>query len=534
MRIIYSTILFILIAFSANAQPSQDSLLVQLDRHIDLDDTYIKQKENRIWEINQKLHLSEDDPHKLFNSYIDLFEEYKSYKYDSAHNYALKSLDIATKLNNKLYTIKANEAVVFCLLSSGLFKEAFDMMKNTDITNAPDQVKRDHYALWARLYYDIADYNNDEPFRSEYIEKGNQYSDSVLHIQSMQSIDWWYSYGLQQMKKDNYKRAIEAFTTLINIRDIDDHLYAITTSSLAHAYLLMGDREQSKQNLIRAAIGDLKSVTKETTALCNLAIILYEDGDIDRAYKYIKIAMEDANFYNARHRKLQVGAILPIIEQVRFDTVEKQRNTLMWLVGSISLLFVLLLIATIVIYKQIKKVRKARKTIVNQNEQLIQTNSQLNEVSNIKDEYIGYSFYIHSEYIDKLEGLYKQVNRKVAARQYEDLRSAFKESDLQKERKNMYASFDETFLRIFPTFIHAYNAMFEPIDQVQTENNKSLTAEMRIFALIRLGIYESDRIAKFLNYSVNTINTYKTKVKNKSIVSNELFEQKIMEIKSVQ
>ncbi len=236
--------------------------------------------------------------------------------------------------------------------------------------------------------------------------------------------------------------------------------------------------------------------------------------------------MNDANFYNARHRKIEVGSILPIIEKERFDAVEKQRNILIRSMFFISFLFLLLLIATIIIYKQFKKVIKARTIIGKQNKQLLQTNMQLIEVSNIKDEYIGYSFYINSEYIDKLEQLFKLVNRKIAARQYDDLRLFFKEADLQKERKNMYASFDETFLRLFPTFIDSYNKLFDSHDRVQPENSKSLTAEMRIFALIRLGIYESERIAKFLNYFVNTINTYKTKVKNKSIISNEQFEKK--------
>ncbi|MDH6304579.1 tetratricopeptide (TPR) repeat protein [Parabacteroides sp. PF5-5] len=528
------TCIIILLFYILNAQAAQpvDTLLAELDHYIYLNDSYTEEKEQKIADIKKNLDQPFSTQDNLFETYIQLFDEYKSYKYDSAYSYANRSLEIALQVKNPVYKIKSNEALVFCFLSSGLFKEAFDMMSSTDVSTASTAIKREHYNLWARLYYDIADYNNEDPFRSEYIAKGNLYSDSVLHIQSMQDIDWWYAYGLQQLKKENYQRAIEAFTTLINIKDIDDHLYAITASTMGHAYSAVGNREQSKICLIQAAIGDIKSVTKETTALRNLAVLLYEDGDIQRANKYIKLALDDANFYNARHRKLEIGSILPIIEQERFEAVEKQRNVLILSVISISLLFVLLLVATVIIYKQIKRVRKARKTIGEQNEQLILTNNQLTEVSNIKDEYIGYSFYMNSGYIDKLEGLYKLVNRKIAARQYEDLRSSFKESDLQKERKNMYSSFDETFLKLFPSFIQAYNNLFQPDDRVIPENSKSLTAEMRIFALIRLGIYESERIAQFLNYSVNTINTYKTKVKNKSIVPNEQFEQKIMEIRS--
>jgi len=98
----------------------------------------------------------------------------------------------------------------------------------------------------------------------------------------------------------------------------------------------------------------------------------------------------------------------------------------------------------------------------------------------------------------------------------------------------MYTTFDQTFLKLFPDFTNEYKLLFPPeeVTHMGIENG-SLTIEMRIFALIRLGIIESEKISKFLNYSIHTVNTYKTKVKNKSIIQNELFEQKIMEIKSI-
>jgi predicted Holliday junction resolvase-like endonuclease len=316
-------------------------------------------------------------------------------------------------------------------------------------------------------------------------------------------------------------------------KGIDPHTEAIVSSCLGWMYYERGETEQAINYLIRAAIRDLRSATKETTALRVLAGLLYERGDINRANNYVKLALQEANFYNARHRKIEIGAILPVIEQDRFDIMKNQRNVLIGFVSLVSILFILLLIATLVIYKQVKKLRAARRTIENRNLQLLQINDRLSETNNIKDEYIGYSFYLNSEYIEKMEGLYKMINRKIAARQFEDLRNSIKDSDLNRERNNMYASFDETFLKLFPDFIASYNELFRAEDRVKGDHEKNLTSEMRIFALIRLGIYETERIAKFLNYSVHTINTYKTRVKNKSLVSNEQFEAKIMEIASV-
>ncbi len=213
--------------------------------------------------------------------------------------------------------------------------------------------------------------------------------------------------------------------------------------------------------------------------------------------------------------------------------VENQRNNLIIFAAVVSLMFILVLVSTIIIYKQVKKLRRAKRTIQSQNKSLQSTNSKLIEANEIKDEYVVQSLYGRSEYIDRLESLYKTINRKVKARQFDDIHSYLKESDLKKERENMYSSFDQTFLRLFPDFIEEYNRLFKPEDVISFDLNKGLTPELRIFALIRLGIHESERIARFLDYSVNTINTYKTKVKNKSIIPNEQFEQKIMEIKTV-
>ena len=177
-----------------------------------------------------------------------------------------------------------------------------------------------------------------------------------------------------------------------------------------------------------------------------------------------------------------------------------------------------------------RRLKEAQNTIAKRNRQLEEKNKKLEEINNIKDEYIGRSFFANSEYINKVEKLYKAIDRKIALHRYEDIRSSLKEEELVDERKSMFVDFDETFLKLFPHFVEKYNELFDEIDQKELESPQRLTTEIRIFALIRLGITDSDRIASFLNYSVHTINTYKTRVKNRSKVDNKLFEQRIMEI----
>ena len=511
-----------------------DSMFVELDKYIVQNNYYMNLKENKIHKIKTELRVSSNVSFEQLHHYAALFDEYKSYKYDSAYVYAIKTLDIANKLNDPGKIIEAKVRLVFCFLSSGLFKEAFDIVKDSDVDHLSASVKLDYYTIMARLYYDMADYNGVEPFKSAYVEKGNKYSEEAIALIPVNTVQYWSAMGLMKMKQKDYNGSMDAFKEVLKM-SVDNHEDAIAASSLAYINTLTNQHDDALINLIKAAISDIKSATKETVAMRNLATQLYQShGDINQANKYIKLAMDDANFYNARHRKIEISSILPIIEKERFDSIERQRNLLIWLFISVTILLILFFGATLIIRKQLKKLKIARITIQEQNEKVLHTNSELYEANKIKDKYIGHFFYVNYQYIDKLERMYRLINRKVASKQYDEFPKLFKEADILMERKNMYTSFDQTFLKLFPDFINEYKLLF-PLDELPHMGieNGSLTVEMRIFALIRLGVIESEKISKFLNYSIHTINTYKTKVKNKSIVQNELFEQKIMEIKSV-
>lgn len=516
--------------FSQNEETKKS--LVYLDNYIEKRGFYVQERENRIDSLKRKVNQAQSQSNR-FLIYSNLFDEYKSFKYDSAYVYANYSLNIALSLSDENKIIEAKNNIAFCYLSSGLFKEAYDILLSVKIEGFPKDIKQKYYTTLARLYYDMADYGYGSLFSSDYIKQGIEYCDSAITYLPNESIDLWYIVGMKCMQQRNFPAAIDAYQMLINNPAIDEHMYAIATSSMGYIYTELGDNEKAMYYLSQAAIGDIKSATKEAVALLNLASILYRNGEVNQANKYIRIAMEDANYYNARHRKMQISAILPIIERERMAMIEKQRNDLTVFGAVISLLFVLLLSATIIIYKQVKKLKNAKSTIEFQNNSLQYTNSKLLESNQIKDEYIVQSLYSKSEYIDRLESLYRTINRKIKVRQFDDINLYLNESDLKKERETMHSSFDQTFLKLFPNFIEEYNKLFKPEDVVLVDLSKGLTPELRIFALIRLGIHESERIAKFLNYSVNTINTYKTKVKNKSIVPNEQFEQRMMAIKTV-
>ena len=489
--------------------------LNDLDRHLENRETYIVEKYSRIKALQQELENADDaDPKGLYDLNYGLFEEYQSFKYDSAYFYAGRALEHALKSGDKDKIVQSRCALVFCYLSSGLFLEAFDEMKGIDARGVSNEVKAEYFALYNRLCYDASDFNNTEGWSYEYTRQGTLYADSLMTIVPKDSYEYLFALAQREIKHWHYRECLTLYHKLLEEYEISEHDKAIIKSSIGGAYKALGQQDSSMVYLARAAVNDIVSATKETTALYRLAEMLCDVKDYDRAYAYIHAAMEDADFYNARHRKLSINPILPIIEQAQLEGMTRQRN----MMGLIVLLCVLTIVVIVVAFTLFRK----------QHRQLIRKRSQLVEANRIKEEYIGQSFYVNSEFIAEFEELYKTISQKITAHQYEDLKELAKLSKINKKRESMYESFDKCFIRIFPSFVKEYASLFPEgmVDPASTE----LTSEMRIFALMRLGITDSEKISKFLNYSVHTIYTYKTRAKNKSIVGNDEFEKRLKSV----
>jgi tetratricopeptide (TPR) repeat protein len=500
--------------------------LDSLDYYISMKQTFDERKNDRIAEIAKKIASSAGNSLELYSLYDSLFEEYSSYIYDSAYFYVEKMLKISSDLNDRDKIVSSKIKLGFCFFSSGMFKEAFDILNSVSVTGCSDETKIDFYTTKSRLYYDLADYNNSPDFRKKYHETGNRILDSAIVLLPENSSRFWASVGLKHIKSGNYAMALDALHKMIDTKDSSEHDLAIAASSIAYILSLQGKKTEAKEYLIRAAIADIKSSTKETVALRALAQLLFEEKDIAHAVNYIHCAMDDASFYNARHRRLEIGNVLPIIEEERLNMIRSQRDDMAMITTIISALFVLLVVALFVIWKSFKNLKIAKQAIQD-------ANHELTEANKIKDEYIGYFFNQNSEFIEKMSEIQKWVRQKVVARQYDDLRYFSQSIDIQKEREAMFERFDRIFLKLFPDFVEKFNSLLKPEEHIQLKKDELLNTDLRIYALIRLGINDSEKIAQFLDYSVNTIYAYKTKIKAKALVSGEEFKSKIMEIKSI-
>jgi hypothetical protein len=532
-------ILFCL-TFSLNAR-CQDSLLKQLDRAIEAAPKYDADKLGSIDQLKTSLAMSrKDDLPVLFNGYRQLYEAYKVFNYDSAFTYARQLQATALQLGDPARITDARLQLGFCLLSSGLFKETLDSLKKIDLKGAPDSLQAEYYSLIGRYYYDLGDFDNDSYNTPDYIRKGNTYMDSALQRKPSVSFQYSYYKGLKEIKSGRRDEALADFRQLLSRPGLSLHELAVTTSTLSDIYITTGQTDTAIILLIRAAIADIQSSTKETAAIFNLAQLLYKKGDVRNASSYIEVAIRDAIFYGARQRKVQVSAILPLIEGEKIGEMEKQKAIFVtWsIIATVLLLAVIILVITVL--RQVRRLKTAQLIITEAhvkeqaiNQRLVETNNKLSEANKIKEEYIGYFFNADSESFAKIEKFKKSLEQKIAYRKWEDVISLVNNTNLKKEKEELLQNFDKVFLKLFPDFIQRFNDLFREEDKMQLKDNEFLNTDLRIFALIRMGIHENEKIARILEYSVNTINTYKTRIKNKSTVPNEEFEHRIMEIRTV-
>jgi tetratricopeptide (TPR) repeat protein len=492
-----------------------DTLLAQLNETLGKKTEYEDVKLRRLEELHQRLARARSAGIQ-FDILKDLSKEYETFIYDSAFSNIRKLQEAAYRLNDPVKIAYAKNRLGLILVSSGMFKETIDSLTNLKVANLPDTIRRDYYFILARTYYDLGDFDKDKFYTPYYNRLASKFIDSAKNVSTRESYEYIYLSGLQDLKNGNSKKAETQLNNLLTSFDLSNHQLAVTASTLSFLYRSRNKDDEAMRLLSLAAIADIRSATKETSALSTLAEMLYQKGDVTSAYNYIQQAMDDASFYGARQRKVQVGSILPVIASARVHNVEEQRK--LWLIYSaiITALTILVLVFALITVNQLKKRKLAERA--------------LQEANKIKEEYIGYYFNINSEYLGKIEAFKKSVEMKIMTKKIDDIRFIVNSINLKKEREELYHSFDKVFLKLFPDFVTTFNSYFREEDRVVLKEGQLMNTELRIFALIRMGIHDTEKIARILDYSINTIYNYKARVKSKSLIPNEQFEKKIMQI----
>ena len=521
-----------------------DSLLLKLDQAIKERPIYMEQKELKLVELKRQLHRQIPDEER-FAILGTLLDEYRSFNTDSALHMAEEREQIAIRLGNREYIDNARMNKADVLGMTGMYKEVMDLMRNIHIDRLPVDIHPYYYHIYRTVYGLMADYAVTAYEKKLYTELTDKYRDSLLLVNKDNLLIHTLIQSDQYNVRNEYDKAIRLLTDYLALQKDYEHDVAICAYTLSESYRLKGDKEKEKEYLIVSAMADMKTAVREYISLRKLAVLLYQEGDIERAYSYVKICMEDAADCNARLRKLEILEIFPIINDAYQQKTEKQQEQMKWALVSISLLSLFLLLAIFYVYKQMKKVAAARREVIDANKRLKELNDELHlsnaqlkeanhsiaENSYLKEEYIGRYMDQCSVYLEKMDNYRRSLGKIAATGNVEELYKNIKSSKfIEGELKEFYTNFDNTFLQLFPTFVEDFNALLADDEQISLKAGERMNTELRIFALIRLGITDSVKIAQFLRYSVTTIYNYRTKVRNKAAGDRDLLEQEVMTI----
>jgi tetratricopeptide (TPR) repeat protein len=517
MKIVSAFIILLLFGNVCHAQSSTQRLLDQLDSLLVNRNTFVGTKIQRL--ENFKIKLNVLDGNERFTLLEEIYDEYKSFIYDSAFSYATKLQDIAFDLNDPVKIATSRIKVSFVLASSGLLNEGLDTLHLIKLLGLPESLKVQYYYLMVRTYYDLADFSQNRFYDLRYTRLGEAYVDSASLLMPPNSVEYSIVKGLKCLHRNEMQQAKRYYEDLIENHMLTDNQFAIAASTLSFIYGHTGDEIESKDMLVKAAIADVKSNTTEAIALLKLAELLYREGDVEKAYAYIRLAMDDAEFYGARLRKMQVAAVLPKIEGARLLRAESRRQMLL-LYSSVITLSVIVFLSFLY-------------TVKRKNKKLVNAQRLLEESNKIKEEYLWYYFNTTADYIGKLDSLKSTIENKLLSKKIEELRSTAESINIKSERNVLFHNFDVVFLKLFPDFVSIFNSLLKEGHKIVLKEGQLLNIEMRIFALIRLGIHDHEKIAKILGYSLTTIYTYKTRVKAKASISSEDFDKKILNIPAI-
>lgn len=534
--------------YSAFAGESLDSLLNVLDKTIKEADTYVQIKENKLHELKKEARKTPPVSVERYHLNNDIYLEYKAYSSDSALHYLNENMLLARQLNDKERELKIQLELSYLLSSIGMYMEAADILNSIDRQTLPSSLLGYYYTCYEHVYFEAgAAQPRYKMFASRYAKLSHAYRDSMQVTLDPSSATYLWLRETQLREAGKYDEALEFSDRRLAEASFGTPQYALVAYQRFRLFESMGKKDEHLYYLVLSAISDVRSAIKEQSSLMVLAQELNSKGDLKRAYDYINFSWEISQFYKTRLRSWMNITPLSMINGNYQDIIKQQNRELLIYIACVALLALLLVIALIYIYRQMKALSIAKKGLQEVNERLFSLNEELEEVNRhlrstnlelsesnlIKEAYIARFFKLCSVYVDRLQAYRKLVNKKLQRGQVAELLKMTHLSNdiVTVEVQELYANFDSAFLHLFPNFVESLNALLLPDEQIVLKPDELLNTELRIFALIRLGIKDSSQIAELLHYSVNTIYNYRSRVKTKARVSRDDFEDLVAKIR---
>ena len=507
-------LLFFIISNNSFSDNSLDSLYTILNQEMINSVAYNKTKELRIANLNIELKNSKSlkDQYEKRKKLIDEYQYYNL-------NKAIENIEINLTLAKQIDDLNLNTETLLkftqLLISSGQYKESIDILNqlNKNIISEDNIIQ--YYKNYADGYSRLSYYTIANDSKNKYFNLYNIYKDSLVTYFDKNSE---FYLDLEEKKfRDNGQIADALTINDQRLKLVNEFSRQYSIIRFERSFLYSGAKNR-KINLILSAISDIRLSIKDNASLTDLAKISFQENDLDKAYRYINFSYEDAEFYNSLHRKTIISSTLPLITRAYESRSIIQKNELEKLLFISVTLGFILLISLLLIYKQVKRISKTSNQLKHANNNLTKIYDKLSNSDRIKERYLGTFLNLYSDYINHLDMYRKMVRNHITSNKYKALLDLTKSKQIKdNELKIFYKNFDEAFLKIYPNYVTEFNSLMKENYQFILNNKNELNTELRIFALVRLGISSSSKISKILRYSVNTIYNYRAGVKNNSI-----------------
>lgn len=499
--------------FSGYAGNVCDSLFAVFDHELESTQAYINIRQYRIDSL-LRLQSVAVDPYDIN---CLLTSEYQHYKSKEAREYVVRNLESSSK--NESRYLESTIRLGFLLASTGNFNEAKDMLEPLSVTRMNQYEKAAYYDCMNHLYGEAGFYSKTEAMKQAYFHLADLYDDSLTAVLPANSARRYRQLEAQWRNRRMYDSSLAMNDSLLMSTEEYSQAYASYAFCRSETYRMMGDEDMQLEWLLRSAIADVRNGITDNGSSWMVAQICYNRGALGRAYRYIEYSLNNSNIYGATLRHGQIGPLMSIINNEYQMRLNKQQRMLYALLAAVSILLFVLAMLFILIQHRNRKLQRLHieteqlnRQMAEINGQLSQTNMALRESNHVKEEYIAHYLNLYSEYIDRLKSLKRDPEF------------------TQREVERFYQVFDSTFLSLYPDFVEKFNSLLQSESRIVLKKGELLNTELRIFALIRLGITNSAKIAQLLRYSPNTIYNYRAKIKNQAQGNRDDFEDRVRQI----
>ncbi|MDE6026448.1 MAG: hypothetical protein K2G23_00035, partial [Muribaculaceae bacterium] len=528
----------------SSLSPDLQDLYSRLDKEIEESEKYEKKKEARIARLKSEYDLASDSRRRT--ELIDsLIYEFAAYNADSTLYYIAFNLSRPDVRNmpgeyTRLLIKRADQ-----YSHAGFFSDALALLNSIPRDSLTDDILEEYYSTCCATYQYLSEYNSDHETAREYEIRRSLYSDSLKQVVKPGDFNHLVYIMSEKARTGNHEEAIAGLKSHLKEYPSGTREFSILASTLAFIYKTSGNNEEYMRYLALSSISDVQAAVKENMSFREAATIMFEDGDVERANRYLKKSISDANFYSAMMRNAQSSKMLPVIDEAYQSVQDRLTRRLRIWVWLSSILSVLLVATALYILKQLNVVRRANQKVKQANaelsklsEELKKMNGELEErnrdldlLNRTKEQYAGLFMEYCSSAISTLQRY--QQSLRVAAAQGGNRSALLKKLDSSEVSdqllKNFYERFDEAILNIYPSFIEKFNSLLKPEEQVSLKSGELLNTELRLFALIRIGIDDSNKIADFLRCSISTVYTYRSKMRKRALHPDD-FEQEVRKI----